>query len=43
MNADTQKDGNDNVYKVPENIHTPPQKGMEIPGGGGLSKAPKCK
>ena len=24
-----------NYCVVPENIHTPPQKGLEIPGGGG--------
>ena len=23
---------------VPENIHTPPRKGMEIPGGGGCHR-----
>jgi len=30
---------------VPENIHTPPLKGWEIPGGRGwgFSKAQKCK
>ena len=30
---------------VPENIHTlvPPQKGLEIPGGGGVSKSQKFK
>ena len=28
---------------VPENIHTPPQKGLAFPGGGGFCKAKKCK
>ena len=28
---------------VPENIHTPPQKGLEFPGGGGVCKAKKFK
>ena len=26
---------------VPENVHTPPQKGLKIPGGGGIYKAKK--
>ena len=28
---------------VPENIHTPPQKGLEIPGRRGVSKSQKFK
>ena len=29
-------------YAGPENIHTPPQKGLEFPGGGGFCKDKKC-